>query len=97
MTIAVHEASNSLIVTAPEQLFQEVEKLAIEIDSRGEQMVEVIAPINGVLLESVLQQVLLGEAPTSSAGSRDQNRSSSTSTRPSSVPSSQSSKSNNGR
>jgi type II secretory pathway component GspD/PulD (secretin) len=97
MTIAVHEASNSLIVTAPEQLFQEVEKLATELDSRGAQTIEVIAPINGVLLESVLQEVLLGEAPTSSAGSGDRNRSSSSATRPSSVPSSQSSKSSNGR
>ena len=63
MTIAVHEPSNSLIVTAPEQLFAEVEKLARSIDSRGEQTVEVIAPINGELIELVLQQVLLGESP----------------------------------
>jgi type II secretory pathway component GspD/PulD (secretin) len=60
MTIAVHEPSNSLIVTAPEQLFKEVEKLAISIDQRGEQMVEVVAPINGAVFESVLQQLLLG-------------------------------------
>lgn len=64
MTIAVHEPSNSLIVTAPEQLFVEVEKLARSIDSRGEQAIEVIAPINGELIELVLQQVLLGESPT---------------------------------
>ena len=64
MTIAVHESSNSLIVTAPEQLFAEVEKLARLIDNRGEQAVEVIAPLNGELIELVLQQVLLGEAPT---------------------------------
>ena len=61
MTIAVHEPSNSLIVTAPEQLFQEVEKLAKSIDSRGEQTVEVITPVNGAVFESVLQQLLLGE------------------------------------
>jgi hypothetical protein len=61
MTIAVHEPSNSLIVTAPEQLFQEVEKLAKSIDSRSAQTVEVITPVNGAVFESVLQQFLLGE------------------------------------
>jgi type II secretory pathway component GspD/PulD (secretin) len=61
MTIAVHEPSNSLIVTAPEQLFQEVEKLAKSIDSRAAQTVEVITPVNGAVFESVLQQFLLGE------------------------------------
>ena len=42
MTIAVHEPSNSLIVTAPEQLFQEVEQLVKLIDSRSEEDVQVI-------------------------------------------------------
>ena len=64
MTIAVHEASNSLIVTAPKQLFLEVEKLALSIDARNEQTVQVIAPINGLYIESVLQQVMLGESAT---------------------------------
>lgn len=61
MTIAVHEPSNSLVVTAPEQMFLEVEKLVKSIDARGEQMVKVISPANGLLYESMLQQVLLGE------------------------------------
>ena len=61
MTIAVHEPSNALIVTAPEQLFQEVEKLALAIDAQSQQTFQVIAPMNGELLESVLQRVLLGE------------------------------------
>jgi hypothetical protein len=65
MTIAVHEPSNSLIVTAPEQLFREVEKLAMLIDTQGQQTFEVIAPMNGELLESVLQRVLLGESSAS--------------------------------
>lgn len=65
MTVAVHEPSNSLIVTAPDQLFSEVEKLVKSIDSRGEQAVEVVAPLNGELIELVLQQVLLGETGTS--------------------------------
>ncbi len=83
MTIAVHEPSNSLIVTAPDQLFEEVEKLARSIDSRGEQAVEVIAPLNGELIELVLQQVLLGESsssrrpPLSSSSSRSSSSSSS--------------------
>ena len=55
LTIAVHDASNSLIVTAPEQLFREVEKLARLIDTRSEQMVEVLAPENAAVLQAVLQ------------------------------------------
>lgn len=66
MTIAVHEPSNSLVVTAPEQMFLEVEKLARSIDARGEQTVKVISPMNGLLYESMLQQVLLGEEGSSS-------------------------------
>lgn len=58
MTIAVHEASNSLIVTAPQQLFQEVERLANVIDSMAEQTIEVIAPANGAVFESVLMRYL---------------------------------------
>lgn len=64
MTIAVHEPSNSLIITAPDPLFAEAEKLAKEIDSRGQQYVEVIAPPNGAVFEAVLQEVLLGETPS---------------------------------
>jgi type II secretory pathway component GspD/PulD (secretin) len=55
MTIAVHEASNSLIVTAPEQLFLEVEKLAKLIDMRSEQTVEIIAPGNSAVLQAIFQ------------------------------------------
>ncbi len=72
MTVAVHEPSNSLIVTAPQQLFKEVEKLARSIDSRAEQTVEVITPANGAVFESVLLQCLGQEAarrPSSSASS----------------------------
>jgi len=68
MTIAVHEPSNSIIVTAPEQLFQEVERLAKVIDSMAEQTVEVIAPSNGAVFESVLMRYLGQEgAPRSSS------------------------------
>ncbi|MEM6364917.1 MAG: secretin N-terminal domain-containing protein, partial [Planctomycetota bacterium] len=64
MTIAVHEQSNSLIVTAPEALFLEVQRLAESIDARAEEVVQIVVPSNGVLLNSMLQQVLLGEAPS---------------------------------
>ena len=63
MTVAVHEPSNSLIVTAPAQLFEEVEQLAMSIDQRAQQTVEVITPVNGAAVESMLYQVLLGETP----------------------------------
>lgn len=48
MTIAVHAESNSLIVTAPEQLFAEVEKLARIIDTRSQKAVRVIRVPDGV-------------------------------------------------
>lgn len=83
MTIAVHEPSNSLVVTAPEQLFQEVERLVKVIDVRGEQTIEVVAPSNGLIFETLLQQVMLGEEgsssrrPSSSSSSRNTTSSSS--------------------
>ncbi|MDE0866769.1 MAG: general secretion pathway protein, partial [Rubripirellula sp.] len=84
MTVAVHEPSNSLVVTAPEQLFQEVERLAKAIDTRGEQTVEVVAPANGAIFETLLQQVMLGETGTSrgrpSTSSRSPSSASSSST-----------------
>ena len=67
MTIAVHEPSNSLIVTAPDQLFKEVEQLAKLIDSRNEQAVEVFVPVNPAAVRSMLQQGFLGGAGTGGA------------------------------
>ena len=76
MTIAVHEQSNSLIVTAPEQLFKEVEKLAKLIDSRSRQTVEIIKlPRN---FSGDLKQILAGEAvapqPRTTSRSRSSDR-----------------------
>ena len=61
MTVAVHEASNSLIITAPDQLFAEVEQLVRLVDKRAEQAVEVIIPhtLSGRYVGEVLQSVLL--------------------------------------
>ncbi len=55
MTVAVHERSNSLIVTAPEQLFQEVEQLAKLIDTRSQQTVRFIRVPDGVAVDSLRQ------------------------------------------
>ena len=62
MTVAVHEASNSLIITAPDQLFAEVEQLVRLVDKRAEQAVEVVIPhtLNARYVREVLQDVLLG-------------------------------------
>lgn len=68
MTIAVHEQSNSLIVTAPDQLFEEVEELAKSIDSRSEQSVEIVATTNATMLKSFFG----GE--TASGGENHSNR-----------------------
>ncbi|MBC8352791.1 MAG: general secretion pathway protein [Planctomycetes bacterium] len=67
MTIAIHEPSNSLIVTAPEQLFNEVEQLAKLIDSRNEQSLQVITLPTAVGIESMLQQLLSGGASSGSS------------------------------
>ena len=64
MTIAVHESSNSLIVTAPEQMFLEVEKLVNLIDVRSKQTLTVIPTSNAGLLEMLLQDALNGTGPT---------------------------------
>jgi hypothetical protein len=64
MTVAVHEPSNSLIITAPQQLFEEAEKLVRSIDRRAEETVQVLTPVNGEVFETVLQQ-FLGQSPTS--------------------------------
>ncbi|MGB1708652.1 MAG: secretin N-terminal domain-containing protein, partial [Rubripirellula sp.] len=81
MTIAVHEPSNSLVITAPEQLFQEVERLVKVIDVRGQQTIEVVAPANGLIYETLLQQVMLGQEGSSSRTSSSSSRSSSSSSR----------------
>lgn len=65
MTIAVHDRSNSLIVTAPDQLFKEVELLAQLIDSRSKEKVKVIDLPDGVELDT-LQRILSGERTISS-------------------------------
>jgi type II secretory pathway component GspD/PulD (secretin) len=74
MTIAVHEPSNSLIVTAPQQLFEAAEKLAKELDSRAEQTVQVITPVNAMVFESVLQEFLGQSTTTRSTASTTSSR-----------------------
>ena len=69
MTIAVHEPSNSLIVTAPAQLFKQVEQLVMLLDVRSEQTVDVITTTNAAGIHSKLRQVLFGETPSSSVRS----------------------------
>ena len=91
MTVAVHEPSNSLVVTAPEKLFEEVERLVKVIDVRGEQTIEVVAPANGLIFETLLQQVMLGEEGSSTR--RPSSSSSSSSSRTTSSSSSRSTKS----
>ncbi len=86
MTIAVHEPSNSLIVTAPDLLFREVEQLVKLIDSRNEQAVEVIK-LKEAPVEMLIRQLLTGEGGSSGSRSRSTPRSSSrvpTTARPSS-------------
>lgn len=65
MTIAVHEPSNSLIVTAPEQLFREVEKLAMSIDERNKQDFQVLTPSSEAMLDPIMQVILGTEAQES--------------------------------
>ena len=71
MTIAVHEPSNSLIVTAPEQLFKEIELLVKLVDTRSEQTTQVISSSNGSAIQPKLQQILYG---TGTSGARPSSR-----------------------
>ncbi|WP_237607234.1 secretin N-terminal domain-containing protein [Roseimaritima sediminicola] len=73
ISVAVHSSSNSLIITAPDQLFQEVEALVQRIDAQGEQAVEVISAMNSSAFEAV-QQVLLGETPDDRGRGRSSQR-----------------------
>lgn len=76
MTVAVHEASNSLVVTAPESLLAEVQSLVSLIDSRGERSIEVITPTNVLAVEAALEGMMI---ETSRSRSSSSNRSSSSS------------------
>lgn len=78
-TLAVDTQSNSLIVTAPKQLADEVERLASQIDRNGAQTISVISLKGGVSSEYVREalQGVLGEQIRSRAavsGSRSPNR-----------------------
>lgn len=55
MAVAVHEASNSLVITAPDSLFTEVQKLVDKVDSRSERSVRVISAGPGVNMETISQ------------------------------------------
>ena len=74
MTVAVHEPSNSLIVTAPDSLLQQVDSLIQKIDSRGEQSIEVIVPTNVLAVEAALEGLMIETSSSrrsSSSSSRD--------------------------
>ncbi len=72
MSIAVHEPSNSLIVTAPEQLFDEVDQLAKLIDTRSEQRVEIVTTGNAAMLKSLLQPESANSSSSRSSNSPSQ-------------------------
>lgn len=83
MAVAVHEASNSLVITAPDALFSEVEQLVASVDQRSERAVRVITATNGINLE-MIEQVLAeqaGNSPRSSSSSRTRSSTSSRSSR----------------
>ena len=69
MAVTVHEPSNSVVVTAPQSLYEKVKQLVERIDAESEQVVEVITPAEGVEMESVFRML--------SGGGVSQNRSSS--------------------
>jgi type II secretory pathway component GspD/PulD (secretin) len=78
MTVAVHQPSNSLVVTAPDSLFAEVELLVRAVDTRGERVIEVIPAGQGVDMESILKKLQGDESaipsasrPSSSSGGSD--------------------------
>ena len=60
MTIAIHEPSNSLIVTAPAQLFSEVEQLVEIVDARSVQSMEIITSTSAPAIQARLQEIFSG-------------------------------------
>ncbi len=57
MTIAAHQPSNTLIVTAPDALFEEVRTVIDSIDLMSEQVVEVIPASGGIDVEAILRRL----------------------------------------
>ena len=86
MTIAVHEPSNTLIVTAPDQLFKEVEQLVKLMDVRSEQTIGIMTATNGAALEMMLQRALSGTGSTSGTGTTSGGRTESSPRPPSARP-----------
>ncbi len=72
MAVAAHTGSNSVIITAPDALFREVEALVQSIDRGSEQSVEVISASPGVDLETILST--LGVEDSSNNRRRDRGR-----------------------
>jgi hypothetical protein len=62
MALSVHEPSNSLIVTAPDSLYSEVEKLVSIIDTRSEESIQVISPKNPEAVQTLLEDMLGGDS-----------------------------------
>ena len=73
MAISVHEPSNSLIVTAPDSLYSEVEKLVTIIDTRSEESIQVISPRNPEAVQTLLED-MLGSDSRRGRRSRRRNR-----------------------
>lgn len=71
MTVAVHAASNSLIITAPKPLFAQVERLVQKIEANNEEVIEVVTPIAPNNLDFLLQ-TLQQELPERSTESTAQ-------------------------
>ncbi|QDV63004.1 secretin N-terminal domain-containing protein [Crateriforma conspicua] len=79
MTVAVHEPSQSLIITAPDQLFEQVQALVDRLDASSEQTVEVMTPSNAAL-QAILQPGFFGGTVTGgTSGNSSYRRSSSSS------------------
>ncbi|MEM8734397.1 MAG: secretin N-terminal domain-containing protein, partial [Planctomycetota bacterium] len=76
MTVAVHERSNSIIITDPDQLFAEVDALVTSLDTQSQETVEVINPGNSALL-----QAMFGEGGSGSSTSRGNSNGRSSSSR----------------
>ncbi|RCS53915.1 general secretion pathway protein [Bremerella cremea] len=72
MAVAVHESSNSLVITAPDSLFSEVQKLVDTVDRRSERSVQVISA-SGAINKETITQILAEQfgGQSNSSSSRD--------------------------
>jgi type II secretory pathway component GspD/PulD (secretin) len=67
MIVAAHSPSNSVIVTAPQALMEDVQSLIDVLDERSEETIQILMPSNLPAVEAALQSFLNSSSSSSSS------------------------------